>query len=224
MILPTRYTTSLDDINKALMSLPSEEPGKQTINQPTGDFFYDTWEIKPEYKGSVWEQLLNNLGEIKGEARIITLASKSNYVSHCDIDDRFHLNLSGVFCYLIDLDNNKLYPTKQDGIWYTIDTSKLHTAANFGTTYRHQLVVRCLLKHNNIKDPIDVKIIPRIDDVETARFLFDHAISPLLNIANKQGIIDNFKLINTSPTFTCEKSFVSVLEKALGNELELTII
>ena len=224
MILPTHYTTSLDDINKALTLLPSEEPGKQTINQPTGDFFYDPWEIKPEYKGTVWEQLLNDLDEIKGEARVITLTSKSNYVSHCDIDDRFHLNLSGVFCYLIDLDNNKMYPTVKDGIWYSIDTSKLHTAANFGNTHRHQLVVRRLLKHSNIKDPVNVKIVPVIDNTETARFLFDHTISPLLNAANKQGNINNFKLINDCPTFTCEKSFISVLDNATSNALELQLI
>jgi hypothetical protein len=224
MILPTHYTTSLDDINKALTLLPSQEPGKQTINQPTGDFFYDPWEIKPEYKGTVWEQLLNDMGEIKGEARVITLTSKSNYVSHCDIDDRFHLNLSGVFCYLIDLDNNKMYPTVKDGIWYSMDTSKLHTAANFGNTHRHQLVVRQLLKHSNIKDPVNVRIVPTIDNVETARFLFDHTISSLLNTANKHGVIDNFKLTDSGPTFTCERVFINVLTSAISNKLELIII
>ncbi len=224
MILPTHYTTSLNDIDKALTLLPSQEAGKQIINQPTGDFFYDPWEIKSEYKGTVWEQLLNDIGEVKGEARVITLASKSNYVSHCDIDDRFHLNLSGVFCYLIDLDNNKMYPTLKDGIWYNIDTSRLHTAANFGNVHRHQLVVRRLLKHSNIKDPVNVKIVPTIDNLETARFLFDHRISPLLNNANKHRIIDNFKLTDNEPSFTCERMFLNLLTSAIGNELELTII
>ena len=224
MILPTSYSTSLNDIDKALMSLPSDEPGKQTINQPTGDFFYDPWEIKPEYKGTVWEQLLNDLGEIKGEARVITLTSKSNYVSHCDIDDRFHLNLSGEFCYLIDLNTDTMYPTRKDGIWYSIDTSKLHTAANFGNIYRHQLVVRKLLTHCRIKEPIDITIFPVIDNLDSARFLFDHRISPLLNSANKQKLIDNFKLINARPTFTCEYSFVSVLKNAIGPELKIEVI
>lgn len=224
MITKTPYTASDSDIKDSLLSLPSQESGKQTINQPTGNFFYDPWEIKPEYKGTAWERLLNSLGVTHGEARVITLESKTNYVSHSDIDDRYHLNLSGVNCYLIDLDTDTMYKVNTDKIWYLMDTSKLHTAANFGNRYRHQLVVRNLLTKHILINPVTIRVISTINDLDEARFAFDHSLSSLLNIASKQGLITDFELTKDGPQFKCEKTFLNSIRNSLSHELEVVLI
>jgi hypothetical protein len=80
-----------------------------TINQPTGDFFYDDWELKSEYKDTAIEHIYSSLPKRKGEARIISLSGGEAYSSHADIDDRYHLNLSGDRSFLIDLDNRTMH-------------------------------------------------------------------------------------------------------------------
>lgn len=224
MIETTPYFAAIADIDSAVEQLGSLEPGKQVINQPTGRFFYDPWEIKSELKGTVWENILLTLPFPIGEARIITLSSKSNYVSHSDIDDRYHLNLSGVLCYLIDIDNKIMHPLEKDGVWYSMDASRLHTAANFGNRLRHQLVVRKLLRENELHDPISVKIIPTIEDLDEARFAFDHNLSSILNKGCKDGVIDNFRLSDAGPEFNCEKYFLDELNRNLTEELRLEIV
>ena len=39
-------------------------PGKNVLNEPTGDFFYDEWKLLPEYKGTSLEELLTKLGKV----------------------------------------------------------------------------------------------------------------------------------------------------------------
>ncbi len=145
MLTPTNYTVDTHLFQKALNHLPSGEM-KTTINQPTGNFFYDSWILKDEYKGTVWETLYDSLPVIKGEARIIILDPGHCYQTHADIDDRYHLNILGDNSYLINLVQETMYPLSQDGIWYDMDASFLHTATNFGRKARVQLVVRKLLK------------------------------------------------------------------------------
>jgi hypothetical protein len=86
------YTVDSTLLNEAQGSVPAVE-SKLTINQPTGNFFYDPWDIKEEFKGTVWETLLNTLPLDIGEARIIVLGNGTTYMSHTDIDDRYHLSL-----------------------------------------------------------------------------------------------------------------------------------
>ena len=48
--------------SKILFDLVKHLPeGKNTLNKPTGDFFYDPWEVLPEYKGTAIEDLLKQL-------------------------------------------------------------------------------------------------------------------------------------------------------------------
>lgn len=157
MLTKTHYTVDPKLFQEACNSLPTRDM-KTTINQPTGSFFYDPWVIKDEYKGTVWETLYNSLPVSKGEARIIILDPAQCYQVHADIDDRYHLNILGESCYLIDLVRDQLHPLEQDGIWYDMDASFLHTATNFGRRARIQLVVRHLLKNNKLMDPIGVAL------------------------------------------------------------------
>jgi hypothetical protein len=194
---------------------------RTTINQPTGDFFYDPWVIKEEYKGTVWETIYNSLPISKGEARIIILDPKQCYQIHADIDDRYHLNILGENCYLIDLVRETMHPLTQDGIWYNMDASFLHTATNFGRRARVQVVVRHLLKKNKLKNPVAVSIATNLDNANHARHLFDNTLSPWLNEANKAGIINNFNYSPIGVKFNLEQDKLEYLKHILPEEFIL---
>jgi hypothetical protein len=92
MITATEYTSSLIQIKQAVDTVSSFD-FRTTINQPTGNFFYDPWEVKDDFKDTIWEELLTSLDEPLGEARVIVLKPQMSYHIHSDIDDRFHLNI-----------------------------------------------------------------------------------------------------------------------------------
>lgn len=189
-------------------------PGKNTLNNPGSSFFYDPWTIMPAYKGSPLDNLLEMLGPI-GEARINVLTPGESYSAHADIDDRYHLNLTGDQCFLIDISNQKMYPTVVDNKIYLMDTSTIHTASNFGFTNRHQLVVRKLLSKSVLQSPVYVSL----EVTETPynlRYLFDQSFSILLNIMNKEKLITNFKKISeTSISFTVEENAIPRLNECI---------
>ena len=222
MLTQLHYTVSVNLIQEAMNNIQSDE-FRVAINQPTGNFFYDPWVIKPEYQNTVWEKLYNSLPLAnKGESRIIHLRGGTCYNSHADIDNRYHLNLSGDKCYLIDLDNNNMHPISCDGIWYNMDAGRRHAAANFGNRPRYQLVVRHLLQHGIIADPVNVtiKAKPAVN-AEDARFVFDEVISPMINKVNKQGLLDEFVFKDSVVSFTIDRFHMQQLIEILPNELNL---
>jgi hypothetical protein len=220
MLTKTNYTADTSLFQEACIQLP-ERNMKTTINQPTGNFFYDSWVIKDEYKGTVWEILYDSLPVSKGEARIIILDPAQCYQIHADIDDRHHLNILGEECYLIDLIREQMYKLEQDGVWYNMDAGFLHTAANFGRRARVQLVVRQLLKKNKLLNPVEVELISQITNADDTRFLFDSYISPWLNEANKQGYINNFTNLSTSVKFNIEQDKLDSLQNMLPVEFKI---
>lgn len=222
MLTLTNYTVSPAVLQHAIHSIPSTD-FRIALNQPTGKFFSDPWEIKPEFKGSVWETVLDTLDEPKGEARLIQLEPGVCYPSHADIDDRWHLPITGNNSYLIDLENNKLFPIDWQGAWYLMDAGRKHSAANFGSSSRIQLVVRKLLPQPKIVHPINVSI--KLKKVtEDRRFIFDDIISPWLNRAYKAGIVDNFKGADLEATFTVDASAVKELKKLSRTHFTLTVL
>jgi hypothetical protein len=220
MLTPTNYTTDPKLFQEACFHLPTGAM-KTTINNPTGDFFYDAWELKDEYKGTVWETLYNSLPVTKGEARIIILDPGHCYQTHADIDDRYHLNVLGDNSYLIDLVRDIMHPLKQDGIWYDMDASFLHTATNFGRKARVQLVVRKLLKKNKLSNPVAVSLATSMDNPNHARFLFDNTMSPWFNDANKAGFINNFAQGNVAITFNIEQDKLESFKRMLPKEFKI---
>ena len=220
MLTPTNYTVDTSLFQEGCRHLP-EQGMKTTINKPTGNFFYDPWVIKDEYKGTVWETLYNSLPVSKGEARIIILDPAHCYQIHADIDDRYHLNILGEECYLMDLVREQMYRLEQDGIWYDMDAGLLHTATNFGRRARVQLVVRKLLKKNKLKNPIEVSLSTTIANADDARFLFDSHISPWLNSANKNGFINDFSYSPISVKFNIEHDQVESLKRYLPDEFKI---
>lgn len=214
MLTKTSFNVSLDTIEIAKNNLPSDE-FRLTINKPTGDFFYDPWIIKDEYKNTVWETILKSLGTIHGEARIILLDEGNCYQSHSDIDNRYHLNISGTDCYIADLLSSKLHQLKADGHWYYMDAGKKHSAANFGRGVRAQLVVRCLLLNGHKGKFVPVTIESTLDDKEESRYRFDMHISPELNKQNKYQWMRNFKILDASVSFEVSSESLSSLRSCI---------
>jgi hypothetical protein len=220
MLSKTRIQVPKILIEQALNALPSDE-FRHTINKPTGDFFYDPWEIKDEYRGTVWANLLSYLPRTIGEARVILLDHSKCYQIHADIDDRYHLNLAGTNACLVDLECNKMYPLEQDGYWYDMDAGVVHSAVNFGRTVRVQLVVRKLLNNTELKEPVNVTITTTLDNKNHARFLFDNNISPWLNKANKLGFINNFSYFDSNVNFNIEVDKLESLKINLPQEFKI---
>lgn len=220
MLTKTHYTVDPKLLQEACIQSPNEGM-KTTINQPTGNFFYDPWILKDEYKGTVWETLYNSLPVGKGEARIIVLKSNQCYQIHADIDDRYHLNVRGEACYLIDLIHEQMYPLEQDGIWYDMNAGLVHTAANFGRLPRIQLVVRQLLQHNSLVDPVAVSLATTIANTNDARFLFDNTLSPWFNEANKLGFINNFTQGAVLIKFNIEQDKLESFKRMLPEEFKI---
>lgn len=209
MLEKTPYSTILSNIDIIL------NKGKHDLTEPTGDFFYDPWKLKEEFVGTCWDNVLKTLPFRIGQARIIVLESPSCYNKHADIDDRYHLNLSGDEAYLIDLQSQEMFKLDTDGIWYEMDAGRLHTAISVGSEYRVQLVVRKLLKRNTLNNPVEVTINSR---GHNSRFKFDNIISPWLNRANKRGIITNFVHDGASVYFDIENSCINELEEIIPQE------
>jgi hypothetical protein len=220
MLTPTKYTVNTSLFQDACIALP-EAGMKTTINQPTGDFFYDPWQLKDEYKGTVWETLYDSLPVAKGEARIIILDPGQCYQIHADIDDRYHLNILGDNSYLINLVQETMHLLSQDGIWHDMDASFLHTATNFGRTARVQLVVRKLLKKNILSNPIEVSLATSMENTNHARFLFDNTMSPWFNEANKLGFINNFTQGAVSIKFNIEQDKLESFKRMLPEEFKI---
>ena len=209
MLIKTPYTAP-DNVKFDLFEI-----GKHDLTHPTGDFFYDPWILKSEYKGTVWAEIWSSLPIDTGQARIIVLSSPSCYTQHADIDDRYHLNLYGNEDYLIDVQSQQMYKLEKDNIWYEMDAGRIHTAISIGEHMRMQLVVRKLLTRNILNDPVNVTITVGGNN---PRYHFDNKISPWLNCASKQSIINNFKQYDTTVSFDIERSYLQEIKHLLPAE------
>lgn len=208
-------------IEKAL-NLPIDA-GRVSLNEPTGNFFYDEWKIKDEYKGTVWEEILNSLPCSIGEARVITLQPNQSYMAHADIDNRWHLNLTGEQSYLIDLSTQRMYKQHVDNYWRYMFADRIHTASNYGSVPRKQLVVRELLKHSLFDDLINVEVQPAYEQFDY-RYQFDNIISPWLNLKNKEGTLDNFQYKDTVASFSIAEHIKKEFEKILTPLFKVTYV
>jgi hypothetical protein len=212
---PFLITKAIEDLSNTNLDF------KSILNYPTDNFFYNFWCIKPEFNGTIWEEILKTLPSNIGEARIIRLEPETCYVSHADIDDRYHLNLQGENSFLIDIENEKMYQCKCDSKWYDMDAGILHTATNFGNFPRVQLVVRKLLLSNVLNDPIKIEIIPNSNNQDDVRYAFDSKLSPWLNRANKKGIINNFYREKKFVKFNLEKEYLKDLIDIIPSKLKM---
>lgn len=197
MLTRTEYKidVSPDKIKEELYKLPRDD-FRFTLNKPSANFFYDSWVIKDSYRNSVWEKLLSVLPASIGEARVIVLDNGQCYQSHGDIDNRYHLNLTGSLSYAVNLETNTIFEMVNDGYWWNFDAGLRHSAANFGRDFRAQLVVRKLLIRNILKNPIKIQIVSSLS-LDDTRFIGENTLTPWLNRADKQGTITDLTVKET---------------------------
>ncbi len=219
MIKETNFYVHFKFINRAKDEVVHFQ-GKTPFNQPTGDFFYDPWVISDRYRGTIWETILNTLDVPHGEARLIVLGPGESYMAHADIDDRYHLNITGNNSFLIDISKQKMHALTFDGLWYEMDAGRIHAATNYGEVPRAQLVVRKLLKHGKIEESSHVTISPK-QNIHDYRYQFDNIISPWLNRVNNEKRMDNFRFSGTTVEFDIDRTLISELTDFNKNIFEI---
>jgi hypothetical protein len=124
--------------------------------------------------------------------------------------------LTGDLAALIDLDDNQNYFLKRDYVVYLMDTSKTHSAANFGEYDRYQLVIRKLLKRSTDCDVV-VEIYPA---GENPRFKFDKYVSPILNKINKANGLTNFAILENGVRFSTTSNYFNLLKTQVPCEFK----
>lgn len=222
MLTDTHYTVSIDLFQKAVSQLPIFDQ-RLDLTVSTGDFFYDAWKVSDTFKNTIWEELLLTLPINLGQTRLMRLKPGEAYYSHADMDDRYHLNLIGEKSFLINLDDCGMFSTVPDRKWYLMNAGLRHSAVNFSNKDRIQLVVRKLLTHGVIKNPIKV-IISCDSKHHNFRYIFDDIFSPWLNHKNKLGSIDNFTLVHEHQvSFITEQSLVAELKEMCPSEFEIEL-
>jgi hypothetical protein len=204
MIAQTNYLVN-DKIKKELKSADIDVNFKLPLNEPTGDFFYDAWTIKEEYKGTVWDKLVSTLPSNIGEARLIKLEPGQAYRSHADMDDRYHFNIQGERSFVLYTDANLIYPQVESNYWFDMNAGELHSAVNTGRIDRIQLVVRKLLNQNILIDPVHITMTLTTFTPDY-RYVFDEFYSPWHNAANKNGIVNSFVYNTNYVSFNIESS------------------
>lgn len=192
------------------------------LNEPVGNFFYNEWKILDQFKNTVWHEVLDLFPFPIGEARLMKLEPGTAYYSHADVDDRYHLNISGENSFLVDLDKNILHPTINNRQWCEMDAGIRHSAVNFGNKTRIQLVVRKLLQKNNLVNPVTVNISLETNRPDY-RYVFDEVYSPRLNRLVKQGLLDEFSIKGQQIYFTIEKDLLDDLVKICPDGFKVTV-
>jgi hypothetical protein len=220
MVTGLRWQCPPGLIERALAEHPINDE-VVVLNEPTGDFFYEMWKTKDEYKDTVWEEVLDTLPYSVGEARIITLKPGESYQSHADIDNRWHLNLTGEHSFLIDLETQEMFKCERNNHWYYMQTDNLHTACNFGSIPRLQLVVREPLHKSTKTDLISVAITQTVLDPEN-RYRFDNIFSPWLNRVNNCHKMSDFVFTDTLVTFKLASELKDELEKLKTSHFIIT--
>lgn len=221
MITKQQWQCPAGLIEQALKEYPVSDK-VAVLNESTGDFFYDSWQIKALYKGTVWQQVLDTLPYTIGQARVIKLEPGESYMAHADIDNRWHLNLTGEQAYLVNLDDKVMYECVRDNHWTYMDASRTHAATNYGSIPRLQLVVREPLRRS--REPIDLVSV----GIEAAyeqhdfRYKFDKVFSSFLNKANQQYKLADFAHSEYSLSFQLEKELIDQFKTFVTPEFKVT--
>jgi hypothetical protein len=200
MINKTDFKINILELEKLLPLVKWDNDNRALLNEPTGHWLYDPYTILESWKGTAFEDLLNEIPYNIGEARLMKLMPEDAYRAHADADNRLYINITGnEYCYLIDLNNSKMHQVLTDGHLYFMDAGLIHTAVNFGCTPRIQLVIRLLLKRNLSPEYITTSIKIK-NPPYNLRYLLDKHISPVLNKLANTGEIGFFDPVSTTVT------------------------
>jgi hypothetical protein len=155
-----------------------------------------------------------------GQARIIRMEPGESYMAHADIDNRWHLNLTGEQAYLIDLDDEVMYKCERDYRWAYMDASRIHAATNYGSVPRLQLVVREPLRCSRV--PVDLVSISMVRGSQhDFRYKFDKIFSPFLNRANWAHKLADFAYTEFNLSFKLERELLEEFEKLVNTEFKV---
>lgn len=163
-----------------------------SINETNGTLFGGPYTTKPEFVGTPLGDILSSI-ENPGEARLMRLKPEESYMAHNDPDDRYHVVITtNPFCYMIDLDSEKMYHLPPDGNLWLMDTSPRHVAVNFGSRDRIHLNIRLLLP--DIKEnAVHIKMLGGDFDF---KHVINTSVAGFINCAIKNKTITGFRLIN----------------------------
>jgi hypothetical protein len=189
------------------------------LNNRTGTFFNDPWEIKDEFKNTPLGDVLNVLGDI-GQARLLRLTSGETYTAHYDPDDRIHLAIqSNPYSYLVDIGENKLYHLPVDGnVWY-MDTGKLHVASNWGANDRIHLNIRVLLPKFSMERPyVRLTIYDDSYDWKQKHYL---SVMGFINRKIKQKVITGFHSTDERVLFI-NTDDLTIFDNVVGTGVEIS--
>ena len=208
-------------IEQALKECPIPD-GASVLNEPTGDFFYDGWKIKDLYKDTLWKEVLDTLPYTIGQARVLMLEPGESYMAHADIDNRWHLNLTGEQAFLIDLENKIMHECVRDNHWAYMDAGRIHAATNYGSIPRLQLVVREPLQRNSQPvDLISISMEPAYEQYDF-RYKFDKIFSPFLNRANHSHKLSDFAHTVSTVSFKLESELLNEFKQLVTPEFKVT--
>lgn len=222
----TNFEFPVNELKHLLENIDWDDKNRCALNYKTGNWLYDEYKIKDCWKNTKFEELLDTIPYEIGEARLIKLEPGLCYRSHADVDDRLHLNIqSNPYSFLADLDNGIMHRLCEDNFLYYMDGSYKHTAANFGSTSRIQLVIRVRLKRHQLKNSRQVDL-EFSNPPSNLRYLLDQSISPLLNIMCKQGQVGYFDVLahNKIRLFIESRSFNLITEKLIEENIEYNVI
>jgi uncharacterized cupin superfamily protein len=187
----------LMDLLQVQRDLPHDPHRTSTLAGPiahrTGDAYYDEWLLDDRYRGTELGRLWDTLDR-PGQARVIMQPPGRAYMAHADVDDRYHINLTGSESYLIDLDQGRLHPCRADGRVYRFQASMAHTAANFGNEHRAQLVIKQRLAHNTLTDPVPTMVrLRNRRDYHQGRYGYDLRMLAFIGSGSRLGVITAFQ-------------------------------
>lgn len=178
-------------------------PGKSLVlNQTNGNLLSGNYETLLEFKNTPLGNLLDSLGDI-GEARLLKLEAAESYTAHTDPDDRIHLVITtNPHCYLIDLENKKMYHLPVNGELWNMDTGVEHVAVNFGARPRIHLNIR--YKMPQYQTP-GYYLKVEGGDYDWKQELYSNLMS-FINYNIKSGSITGIEKVNERELkLTCEK-------------------
>jgi len=221
MITKLLWQCPAELIEQALKECPIPAEAS-VLNEPTGDFFYDEWKIKDLFKNTLWKDVLDTLPCTIGQARIIKLEPGESYMAHADIDNRWHLNLTGEQAFLVDLDNKIMHECIRDNHWSYMDAGRIHAATNYGSIPRLQLVVREPLQRNRQTiDLVSIQMEPAYEQYDF-RYKFDKIFSPFLNRANQKYKLSDFAHTTSSLTFKLERELLDEFKQLITPEFKVS--
>lgn len=211
-----KHSVDLSQFAEYLSDLQWDSNNRVNLNHKTGHWLYDPYAVNKEWQGTPFEDLLEELGRYNiGEARLMKLDPGTCYCSHADIDDRIHLNLeSNDQSYLIDLNANKMHKTSADGKLYYMDGSYVHTAANFGSSPRIQLVARVrLTKHN--APALERTELVFLNKPYDLRYNIDNSLSVLMSKLIKQKNMEFVEYADASIVLDVDTYALTLIEEEL---------